>query len=58
MNSPGSMVNDGMVDMTLNDIAYTILILNHLPGQSMVYIRMVDQAGIHKILPFMPGPKY
>ena len=22
MNSPGSMVNDGMVDMTLNDIAY------------------------------------
>ena len=47
--------NDNMTEMTLNDIEYTIKLKSYLPGQRLTYIRM-DQAGIHKILPFLPGP--
>ena len=49
--------NYSMVDMTLNDTECTILSLNHLPGQRMAYKKKVDQAGIHQILPFLPGPR-
>ena len=48
--------NDSMTEMTLNDIEYTNLFLSHISLLREWHIRKVDQAGIHKILPFLPGP--